>query len=236
MFLVCSMEAMTDRPASWRMPAPKQMDKLASLVRINGPQKPGLDPEADLPQEYWQAILDDPRAESRSGPSRAALRLSQIPQHVLRVECRRCARTVEIQKVDAVRLYGRGVLEGCRTAAPGRYLHAADWAPRGRRLLAHVRVIAGAAGIGRCYGTEASPDAPQRGRPKGALQGIGESAHDDDDSGCPVFRCPRQGRGSHPAGRQATLRILERKDVGRRRAGRPVANRRPGDQRSLLLA
>ncbi|CAN0451290.1 unnamed protein product [Phaeothamnion confervicola] len=33
-------------------------------------------------------------------------RLSVIPRHVLRVACRRCDRTVEIQTVDAVRLYG----------------------------------------------------------------------------------------------------------------------------------
>jgi hypothetical protein len=29
-----------------------------------------------------------------------------IPRHVLRVECIRCARIVEIQKADAVRFYG----------------------------------------------------------------------------------------------------------------------------------
>jgi hypothetical protein len=32
--------------------------------------------------------------------------LSEIQRHVLRVSCRRCKRTVEIQTVDAVRLYG----------------------------------------------------------------------------------------------------------------------------------
>ena len=34
------------------------------------------------------------------------MRLCQMSQHILRVECRRCSRTVEIQKVDAIRLYG----------------------------------------------------------------------------------------------------------------------------------
>ncbi|MDA9492397.1 hypothetical protein XI08_25750 [Bradyrhizobium sp. CCBAU 11361] len=101
------------------MPNPKEMDKMAALVGRNVPREPGLAPEADLPPEYWQALLDDPRAESRSGPSGGALRLSQIPQHILRVGCRRCARIVEIQKVDAVRLYGREVL----------------WKDVGRRLL-----------------------------------------------------------------------------------------------------
>jgi hypothetical protein len=35
-----------------------------------------------------------------------ALRLSEVSQHILRVSCRRCARTVEIQKANAARLYG----------------------------------------------------------------------------------------------------------------------------------
>ncbi|WP_235886018.1 hypothetical protein [Bradyrhizobium niftali] len=101
------------------MPNPKEIDKMAALVGRNVPREPGLAPEADLPPEYWQALLDDRRAESRSGPSGGALRLSQIPQHILRVECRRCARVVEIQKVDAIRLYGREAL----------------WKDVGRRLL-----------------------------------------------------------------------------------------------------
>jgi hypothetical protein len=96
--------AMTDRPASWRMPPSKQMEKMAAVVGRNVPPKPGLAPDDDLPPEYWQALLDDPRAEARSGPSGGALRLSQIPQQILRVGCRRCARVVEIQKVDAARL------------------------------------------------------------------------------------------------------------------------------------
>ncbi|WGS02621.1 hypothetical protein MTX26_09825 [Bradyrhizobium sp. ISRA443] len=97
---------MTDRPASWRMPTPKQMEKMAALVGRNAPPKPGLAPDADLPAEYWQALLDDPRAEARTGLSGAALRLDKIPKHLLRIGCRRCGRIVEIQKVDAVRLYG----------------------------------------------------------------------------------------------------------------------------------
>lgn len=101
------------------MPNPKEIDERAALVGRNVPPKPGLGPEADLPPEYWQALLNDPRAESGSGPSGGALRLSQIPQHILRVRCRRCARVVEIQKVDAARLYGREAL----------------WKDVGRRLL-----------------------------------------------------------------------------------------------------
>jgi hypothetical protein len=101
------------------MPNPKQMDKMAARTGRKVPPKPGLAPESDLPPEYWQALLDDPRAENRSGPSEEALRLSQISQHILRVGCRRCARIIEIQKVDAIRLYGR----------------EARWRDVGRRLL-----------------------------------------------------------------------------------------------------
>jgi hypothetical protein len=36
-------------------------------------------------------------------------------------------------------LWSGGALEGCRAATLGQYLHAADRAPRGRRLLAYVR-------------------------------------------------------------------------------------------------
>ncbi|MCK1378184.1 hypothetical protein IVB33_08280 [Bradyrhizobium sp. 24] len=101
---------MTDHPASWRMPSRTQMDKMAAAVGRNVPAKPGLPPEADLPLEYWQALLEDTRAEARSAPSEATLRLDQIPKHLLRVGCRRCARVVEIQKVDAARLYGQDAL------------------------------------------------------------------------------------------------------------------------------
>jgi|GEM_PF-1124641 len=91
------------------MPTPKQMEKMAAVVGRNVPPKPGLAPDDDLPPEYWQALLQDPRADGglpAPTESRSLLRLSQIPQHLLRVSCRRCARTVEIQKADAIRLYG----------------------------------------------------------------------------------------------------------------------------------
>lgn len=108
--LVMFYMTMPERLASLPMPTPKQMDKMAPVLGINVPQKPGLAQDADLPAEYWQALLDDPPGEARPGPSGGALRLSQIPQHILRVECRRCARVAEIQKVDATRLYGPNAL------------------------------------------------------------------------------------------------------------------------------
>jgi hypothetical protein len=92
---------MTDRPASWRMPTPKQMDKMAAAVGRKAPTARGLAPDDNLPPEYWKALLEDAGAgggHPGSGTSGRLLRLSQIPQHLLRVGCRRCGRTVEIQK------------------------------------------------------------------------------------------------------------------------------------------
>ncbi|WP_439360118.1 hypothetical protein [Bradyrhizobium sp. DASA03007] len=95
---------MTDRPASWRMPTPKEMEKLAAeAVRRPSPSTPA--PEAPLPAEYWESVLRDPRAGTTEAQMRQR-RLSEMQRHVLRVSCRRCERTVEIQTADAVRLYG----------------------------------------------------------------------------------------------------------------------------------
>ena len=64
-----------------------------------------------MPSEYWESVLTDPLAGASRllppGPSVRALRLCEISQHILRVSCSRCARIVEIQKADAVRLYGQ---------------------------------------------------------------------------------------------------------------------------------
>jgi hypothetical protein len=62
-----------------------------------------------MPPEYWKSVLGDPLADA--GPVTPTLpirtqRLAQILHHILRVSCSRCGRTVEIQKADAVRLYG----------------------------------------------------------------------------------------------------------------------------------
>jgi hypothetical protein len=51
-------------------------------------------------------LLRDPRAAGRPWLSLQQMRLSEIPRELLRVECRRCARTIEIQRRDAVKLYG----------------------------------------------------------------------------------------------------------------------------------
>lgn len=90
------------------MPTPKQMEKLAAeAVRKQTP--PAAAPEEPLPPEYWDSVLTDPRAAATSAQLRQR-HLSEIQRHVLRVNCRRCDRTVEIQTADAVRLYGRNAL------------------------------------------------------------------------------------------------------------------------------
>jgi hypothetical protein len=115
------------------------MEKMAAAVGRKGPPVRGLAPDGDLPPEYWQALLDDPRAaggQASLGASGRPQRLGQIPQHLLRVGCRRCARTVEIQKVDAIRLYGpdavwkdvgQGLLDSTCTQRTGRHEEDGCW-------------------------------------------------------------------------------------------------------------
>ncbi|WP_194295389.1 hypothetical protein [Bradyrhizobium brasilense] len=95
---------MTDRPASWRMPTPKQMEKLAAEA-ARRPTPSAAAPDAPLPAEYWESVLKDPRGGATVAQARQR-RLSEMKGHVLRVSCRRCERIVEIQTADAVRLYG----------------------------------------------------------------------------------------------------------------------------------
>src|ERR1700730_15331041 len=47
LFLLCSKSRMSDRPASWRMPTPKQMEKLAAEA-VRGPAAPAAAPDAPL--------------------------------------------------------------------------------------------------------------------------------------------------------------------------------------------
>lgn len=130
---------MTDRPASWRMPTRKQMEQMAAAFGRKAPSARGLAPDDDLPPEYWQALLDNADADGGNLGTAASgrlLRLSQIPQHLLKVGCRRCGRTVEIQKVDAARLYGldavwkdvgQKLLDNTCQARTGRYEEDGCW-------------------------------------------------------------------------------------------------------------
>jgi hypothetical protein len=89
------------------MPTAKQMEKMAAAAAVgrNVPSSHPVGPGDEMPAEYWQALLDDVSAD-RAGHSIRMERLADIQRHLLRVACRRCGRTVEIQKADAVRLAG----------------------------------------------------------------------------------------------------------------------------------
>lgn len=92
------------------MPTPKQMEKMAAAVGGKAAPAHGLAPSDNLPREYWESLLRDAGADEAVNRGEAVpgtrLQLNQIAQHVLRVACSRCGRTVEIQRLDAVRLYG----------------------------------------------------------------------------------------------------------------------------------
>ena len=89
-----------ERPAGWRMPSPKQMEKLArEAARQPDREKPEPGRRDPLPEELWDAVLADPCAAGRPPLPIQQCRLSEIPRHVLRVECIRCFRTVEIHAV-----------------------------------------------------------------------------------------------------------------------------------------
>lgn len=90
------------------MPTPKQMEKLASEAgRKQATLATAL--EEPLPPEYWDSVLTDPHV-AVTGTQLRQRRLSEIQRHVLRVNCRRCDRTVEIQTAEGVRLYGRNAV------------------------------------------------------------------------------------------------------------------------------
>ncbi|WP_035961090.1 hypothetical protein [Bradyrhizobium sp. URHA0013] len=88
------------------MPSIKQMEKMAADAARRGAAAPDPAPAAPTPDELWTSLLTDPRAAGKPKQPIQQCRLADIQQHVLRVECRRCSRTVEMQKLDAVRFYG----------------------------------------------------------------------------------------------------------------------------------
>jgi hypothetical protein len=80
------------------------MEKLAlEAERRRITSKPDL-PSDPPPPDWWEAVLSDPRACGRPRLPIHQLRLNEIPRNILRVECLRCPRVVEIQTADAIRL------------------------------------------------------------------------------------------------------------------------------------
>jgi len=87
------------------MPNTNQMEKLAAG---QGHAQPAADPPPDTPPpaEWWDSVLSDPRAARKPWLPIQQRRLSEIPRELLRIECLRCFRAVEIQRLDAIRLCG----------------------------------------------------------------------------------------------------------------------------------
>jgi len=138
LFLLCSNASMSDRPASWRMPSAKQMEKPPPEAAGSIPLARAFGPSDDLPTEYWDAVLRDAYADAGPGGQSLVrtLRLSGISQHVLRVSCTRCGRIVDIHKTDALRLYGpwaiwkdaaQKLLDNTCSARTGRYEEDGCW-------------------------------------------------------------------------------------------------------------
>jgi hypothetical protein len=108
-----------DAAPEWRFPTEEQDHAKETARRVGattGATLPdaapncrpdGADLRTDMPEEYWQSVLTDPRAGARTDVAIQQRRLSEISLHLLRVSCRRCDRVVEIQTADAVRLTAR---------------------------------------------------------------------------------------------------------------------------------
>jgi hypothetical protein len=82
------------------MPTEKQMEKMAKQADRQPPPSPVED------DGWWRSVMDDPALDRPTWVPIQQRRLSEIPRPVLRVDCIRCGRAVEIQHADAVRLYG----------------------------------------------------------------------------------------------------------------------------------
>ena len=57
LFLLCSNAGMSDRPASWRLPSAKQMEKPLFEAVGSNPFARAFGPSDDMPTEYWDAGL-----------------------------------------------------------------------------------------------------------------------------------------------------------------------------------
>lgn len=102
------------RPADWRFPTDKQQRAEETARRMSAaaaPEPPSPAPAGEpadpMPDAYWDAVLNDPKATARPDVAIQNRRLSEIPQPLLRVACRKCDRIVEIETTGAQRLYGQ---------------------------------------------------------------------------------------------------------------------------------
>jgi hypothetical protein len=132
------------RAADWRFPNEKQARAEETLRRMqHGPDDTRSGSNEDpAPSSYqsaapatdddawWTSVLSDPRAKGRPPLPIQQRRLSEISRQMLRAECDKCGRLVEIQTADAVKLFGPHVIwkdaamsllvDGCKARAGNR--------------------------------------------------------------------------------------------------------------------
>jgi hypothetical protein len=77
---------MTNHSAGWRVPTPEQLARMAAEHERAAPSHPEQVPD-DTPPGWWDAVLDDPRAAGAPWLPIEQRRLSEVPRHVLHVEC-----------------------------------------------------------------------------------------------------------------------------------------------------
>lgn len=103
------------RVAEFRFPTEKQdraEETARNMARAAKERHPdpvtlAVGPADPMPDSCWDAVLSDPRAVAGARRKTSpATPLRDIGAHVLRVECLKCFSIVEIQTVDAMRLYG----------------------------------------------------------------------------------------------------------------------------------
>lgn len=118
------------------MPTPKQLEKMVAKVERRRAATPSLAPTDPTPDELWTSLLDDPRAAGKPKQPIHQCRLADIQSHVLRVECSRCSRIVEMQKADAIKYFrpdviwknvGRRLLDQTCTNRTGRHEEDGCW-------------------------------------------------------------------------------------------------------------
>ena len=167
------------------MPTPKQMEKLAAAVGREPRRTPTPGPgDTDASRILGirpQRTRSPTPALCRRAPPIRTLRLSEIPQHILRVSCSRCGRIVEIQKADAVRLYGQTAVwkdvgqrlldDTCQVSGPVVTKKTAA----GPRSSSRRRVAGPLPKSGCPDGAETSPHAALRRRPQGSAKELGKA-------------------------------------------------------------
>jgi hypothetical protein len=71
---------MNDHPASWRIPNPKQVEKLARERDRMAPETCLPTPDQPLPAEWWDSVLADPRAAGKPWLPIEQRRVSEVPR------------------------------------------------------------------------------------------------------------------------------------------------------------